>query len=75
MLEGGNAVDEIEARFVEVFRQLMDVADDVDVLAFDDVQSDVFPVIPETALVDVARPGAGADLEDSALPDAGSPPR
>ena len=34
----------------------MYVSDDIDVLAFDDIQPDVFPVISKIALVDIARP-------------------
>ena len=55
MFEGRNAEDEVEFLLVEVPRKLMDVSDDIDVLAFDDIQPDVFPVISEPALNSVAR--------------------
>ena len=43
----------------------MYVSNDIDVLALDNIQPDVFPGISKNALIDIPRPGARADLEDS----------
>ena len=75
MFKGRNAEDEVELLLVEVSRKLMDVSDDIDILAFDDIQPDVFPVFSEQALIDIARTGAASRIRGSDRPAAFPSPR